>query len=180
MNTPTLLLCIDLQTVFLRAMADADALQRRCAFTIAAAQGLDVPIIFTEQVPAKLGGTASELLALAPRSKVFAKESFSAFGDERIADAIAAHSPSRLLICGLETPVCIYQSASAARDKNHAVTILSDAVGARRPPDAEACLVALRARGVEVLPSETVFYAMLGSVQHPFFKSYTQLVKDHV
>ena len=59
------------------------------------------------------------------------------------------------------------------------MTILSDAVGARRPDDARTCLDALSRIGVHVLPVETVFYALLGFVQHPFFKAYTQLVKSH-
>ncbi|MEO6244813.1 MAG: isochorismatase, partial [Opitutaceae bacterium] len=59
------------------------------------------------------------------------------------------------------------------------VTILSDAVGARRPDDAHACLAALARAGAHVLPSETVFYAMLRDVAHPFFRSYTQLVKNY-
>jgi hypothetical protein len=59
------------------------------------------------------------------------------------------------------------------------VTILSDAVGARRPEDAQVCLDALVRAGAHVLPSETVFYALLHDVGHPFFKAYTKLVKEH-
>jgi len=52
-------------------------------------------------------------------------------------------------------------------------------VGARRPDDAATCLAALRHAGAHVLPSETVFYALLGDARHPFFRTYTQLVKSH-
>jgi hypothetical protein len=52
-------------------------------------------------------------------------------------------------------------------------------VVARRPDDAAACLAALRHAGAHVLPSESVFYALLRDVRHPFFKTYTQLVKSH-
>jgi len=57
--------------------------------------------------------------------------------------------------------------------------VLSDAIGARRPDDARTCLDALAAVGVHVLPSETVFYALLHDIGHPFFRAYTQLVKTH-
>jgi len=57
------------------------------------------------------------------------------------------------------------------------VTILSDAVGARRSDDARACLESLVRAGVFVLPSETVFYALLRDVSHPFFRAFTKLVK---
>ncbi|MEO6568828.1 MAG: isochorismatase, partial [Opitutaceae bacterium] len=78
-----LLLCLDLQPVFLRVVDDGDALLGRCAFAISAAAGLGLPVTFTEQVPQKLGGTAPELLALANNPAVFPKTSFSALGDQR-------------------------------------------------------------------------------------------------
>lgn len=175
----TLLVCVDMQPIFLRAMADAVTLQKRCAFALSAAQGLGLPIIFSEQVPEKLGGTEASLLNLAPDAQVFAKNTFSIFANEAIRTAIKAHSPERLLICGIETPVCVYQSVRDALQQNIPATILSDAISARRSNDAQDCLKALTRDGAEILPAETVFYAMLGSVQHPFFKPYTQLVKTH-
>ncbi len=176
----TLLLCVDLQPKFIAAMENGPRLQRRCAFTIAAATGLGLPVAFTEQVPEKLGRTAPELLALAPQAPAWGKIAFSAFGDDRIRAALLDERDlGHLLLCGLETPVCIYQTALAALAAGLQVTLLSDAVGARRGDDARVCLDALARAGVHVLPSETVFYALLGDVKHPFFKPYTELVKSH-
>ncbi|MEY2879899.1 MAG: hypothetical protein RLZZ15_2279 [Verrucomicrobiota bacterium] len=175
-----LLLCIDAQPVFLRAIADGERVQRRCAFAVAAAHGLGLPVVFSEQVPEKLGGTAPALLALAPGAPVFGKKTFSALADPAIREALLdARAFEHVLLCGLETPVCIYQTAIDALAAGLAVTVLSDAVGARRPDDAAVCLDALRRAGAHVLPSETVFYALLRDVAHPFFKPYTQLVKTH-
>jgi nicotinamidase-related amidase len=176
----TLLLCLDLQPVFLRAVEDGTRLSRRCGFAIAAAHGLGLPVVFTEQVPQKLGGTAPELLATAARVRVFGKETFSAFADGQIRRSLQGEGGvEHLLLCGLETPVCVYQTALDAISAGLHVTLLSDCVGARRADDAEACIQAMAHAGVHVLPAETVFYAMLHDVQHPFFKAYTQLVKSH-
>ncbi len=174
-----LLLCLDLQPAFLNAIPTSAALQRRCAFAIAAASGLGVPALFTEQVPQKLGGTAPDLLRLAPAPVVLGKTAFSALADAAIREAINARRTEHLLLCGIETPVCVYQTALDALAADLHVTLLSDCVGARRADDAEDCLRALRHAGVHVLPSETVFYALLHDASHPFFKSYTQLVKSH-
>lgn len=176
----TLLLCIDMQPVFVRAATAGAGVQRRCEFAIAAAVGLGLPVAFTEQVPQKLGATAPELLARAPHAPAYAKETFSALADDTIRDAlIRERQIEHLLICGIETPICVYQTALAALAEDVHVTLLSDAIGARRPDDAAACLEALRRAGAHVLPSETIFYALLGGVRHPFFKAYTQLVKSH-
>ncbi len=175
--TATALLCIDVQPVFVRAIADGARVQRRCEFAAAAAHGYGLRVVFTEQVPAKLGGTVPELLAVAPDAPALGKDTFSALADDAIRAALAP--AEHLLLCGLETPICIYQTALDALHAGLHVTILSDAVGARRPDDAAACLAALARAGAHVLPAETVFYALLGDVRHPFFKTYTQLVKSH-
>lgn len=175
-----LLLCVDLQAVFLKSVANSDQMLKRCSFAIQAAKGFGMPVVFTEQVPQKLGATIPEMLKLAPDAKQFGKTTFSALSDDGIRDAIRAMDVEHLIICGLETSVCVYQTALDALDAQLQVTILSDAVSARRPDDAAYCLDALRARNhVFVLPSETVFYSMLQDVKHPFFKTFTQLVKDH-
>jgi nicotinamidase-related amidase len=175
-----LLLCVDLQPVFLGAVDNGAQLLRRCRFAVQAAKGLGIPVAFTEQVPQKLGGTAPELLKLAPDAKLFEKKTFSALADDGIRDAIRAMDVEHLIICGLETSICVYQTALDALDAQLQVTILSDVVSARRPEDAKVCLDALRARShVYVLPSETVFYSLLQDVKHPFFKTFTQLVKEY-
>jgi nicotinamidase-related amidase len=175
-----LVLCLDLQPPFLRAIAEGARVLRRCGFAVAAANALGLPIVFTEQAPQKLGGTAPELVALAPGAATFAKETFSALADEAIHQSLLRErSVEHLLLCGIETPVCVYQTAIDARAAGMEVTLLSDCVGARRENDAQVCLEALARAGVHVLPAETVFYALLHDAKHPFFKTYTQLVKSH-
>ena len=108
-----LLLCLDLQPVFLKAVGGGIRMQRRCEFAIAAAHGLGMPVAFTEQAPAKLGATEPALLELAGSPVAIAKDTFS---------ALAAGSPARraltegrsiehLILCGVETPICVFQTA---------------------------------------------------------------------
>lgn len=179
-TTPdTLLLCIDLQPVFWPAIAGGDSVRRRCAFALEAATGLGVPAFFTEQVPAKLGPTDPELRALAPQAEAHGKEAFSAFGDDKITRRLQEIGADHLLICGIETPVCVYQTAIAALQREYQVTLLTDCVGGRRTDDATAALAALSKAGCHLLPAETVFYALLNDARHPFFRAYTALVKKY-
>jgi nicotinamidase-related amidase len=160
-------------------VADNNSVQRRCAFAIEAAVGLGIEIMFTEQVPHKLGTTSPDLVNRVPAPRIFAKTTFSAFADPVIRDAIMSRATEHVLLCGLETSVCVYQSALDAVAAGMNVTLLSDCVGSRRTDDAQVCLEALVRAGVHVLPAETVFYALLHDVDHPFFRAYTQLVKEH-
>lgn len=173
------LLAIDLQSTLLGALpaATAAALIARASLAIAATTALRIPVLFSEQVPAKLGGTAPALRALAPEAPVYPKTTFSALAEPAVLDALRAQSIEHLLIIGLETPVCVYQTALGALAEGFQVTILSDAVAGRRTEDHATVLAALRASGITVLPVETVLYALLHDATHPDFKTITTLVK---
>ncbi len=174
------LLALDLQSTLLTVIPSAQAVRARCELVLRAASGLGIPVIFTEQVPAKLGPTDPALRAAAPDAVVAPKSTFSAIADADILRQLRALDCEHLLICGLETPVCVYQTALHALAEDFQVTVLIDAVGARRSADADACLRAMSSAGVHLLPVETVLYALLHDAGHPFFKTLTQLVKTHV
>jgi nicotinamidase-related amidase len=173
------LLCIDLQPAFLAAIPDSQRVHWRCSFALEAARGLGLPVLFTEQVPAKLGQTAEDLLALADKPAVLGKDAFSALGDKAIAAHLKAGGAKHLLLCGIETPVCVYQTARDALQAGYQVTLLADCLGARRADDAATVLAQLRHLGCTVLPAETVFYSLLHDARHPFFRDYTKLVKKY-
>lgn len=174
-----LLLVVDLQPVFLAAVRDGAAVRQRAAFAIEAARGLGLPVALTEQVPEKLGGTAPELRGLATDAPVFAKSSFSAWGAPGLREWVEEREIEHVLLAGIETPVCVYQTALGALAEERQVTLLSDCLGARRPDDAGTVLAHLARLGCHPLPSETVFYSILESTRHPFFREFTQLVKRY-
>ncbi|MBI5691172.1 MAG: isochorismatase family protein [Verrucomicrobia bacterium] len=176
----TLLLCLDLQPPFLAAITDGAEVLRRCEFAVAGARTLGLPVAFTEQVPEKLGSTAATVLALAPGAPVWPKTTFSALADERLHAALLADRPVRhLLLAGIETSICVFQTALGAIAAGLEVTILVDCVGARRSGDAQVCLEALARHGAHLLPSETVLYSILHDTGHPCFREFTRLVKAH-
>lgn len=174
-----LLLCLDLQAPFLSVLPDPETLIKRCSLALQAARGLGIPIALTEQVPAKLGPTIDRIHLAAGDVPIIAKHTFSALANEVVTALLAEHHVEHLILCGLETPICVYQTALDALNQDLAVTILSDAVGARRSDDAATVLATLARHGAHVLPLETVCYALLHDTSHPFFKTFTQLVKSH-
>lgn len=173
------LLLIDLQTPFLGAVASGPAVLARARLAAAAADRLGLPVYLTEQVPDKLGGSDSTLLAAAGASaRVFPKSAFSALAAPGILERIRDQGVDHLLLAGVEGSVCVHQTAIHALAEGLGVTLLCDAVGSRRPDDQAACLAALARAGAHVLPVETVFYALLGGADHPAFRDFTRLVKE--
>jgi nicotinamidase-related amidase len=111
---------------------------------------------------------------------VWPKTTFSALADERIHAALLTERPVRhLLLAGVETSICVFQTALGAIGAGLEVTVLVDCVGARRGEDGRACLEALARHGTHLLPSETVLYSILHATGHPCFREFTRLVKGH-
>lgn len=174
------LLVIDLQDAFLKAIPNRDTLLKRCSFSIEAAKLLGAQIAVTEQLPEKLGHTNAELAACLPKpTPTFDKSAFSALQAEGISRWIESSQIDHLLLIGIETPICIYQTAVEALGNGTGVTLLSDCLGERRSEDRGPIVQQLLAMGTHVLPSETIFYSLLGSANHPKFRAYTQLVKQY-
>jgi nicotinamidase-related amidase len=173
------LLLIDFQDAFLKAMPDSERLLKRTCFVVQAAKLLGVSVAATEQLPEKLGHTTEALSQIwNPNTPVFDKSSFSAFEAEGLHRWIETNQIDHLLIAGLETSICVYQTAIQAMGEEIGVTLLSDCITERRTEDRAPVLNQLLAMEAHVLPSETIFYSLLGSAEHPQFREFTQLVKN--
>ena len=174
------LLLVDVQEVFLGVIAGSQLLLKRCLFAAQASHLLDIPVLFTEQLPEKLGGIHPDLVEYTVDIHRFPKSCFSALGSAELRAVLSRSGTRHLLLGGLETPICIYQTAVQALREDFEVTLLTDCIGARRTEDAAAVLNYLgRQENCHLLPSETVFYSLLGGSDHRQFRRFTALVKKH-
>lgn len=172
------LLLIDFQDVFLKAIPDSERLLQRTTFALKAAELLGVAVAATEQLPSKLGGTTEALTSIwDENTPVFDKSTFSGFEADGLNRWIEANQIDHLLIAGIETSICVYQTAIQALGEDTGVTLLSDCIGERRIEDREPVLKQLLSMEAHVLPSETIFYSLLGGAEHPKFHEFTELVK---
>lgn len=174
------LLLVDVQEVFLGVISGSQRLLSRCRFAAQAADLLGIPVFLTEQLPEKLGGIHPDLTCSSTDFFRFPKSSFSALGSADLRTALSRSETRHLLLGGLETPICIYQTAVQALREEFEVTLLTDCIGARRTDDSTAVLNYLgRQKNCHLLPSETVFYSLLGSAAHAQFRHFTALVKKY-
>lgn len=173
------LLLVDMQDGFLCPIPAREQLVRRCRLALQAATLFGIPVAISEQAPDKLGPTVPELLAAAPGAEVFPKTAFSALRARCMDAWLAGHSIRHLLLAGIETPICIYQTALDAAQRDLPLTLLTDCLGARRVDDAAAVLAFLAARTPHAfIPCESLFYSLLGDAQAPLFREWTKLVKE--
>lgn len=178
------LLVVDMQPTFLKVVPGSETLVKRISFAVEAASLFGLRIFFTEQSPEKLGHTHGGLLEASgmggsETQSIFPKSAFSALAVEPLVAQLRLHEIHHLLLCGIEVPICVYQTALAAVDMDLQITLLTDCVGGRRPEDFPAVLSTLESCGCYLLPSETVFYSLLKTASHPAFRKMTSLVKQY-
>ncbi|POR37213.1 Isochorismatase domain-containing protein 1 [Tolypocladium paradoxum] len=144
---------------------------------LAFADALAVPVHATTQTAAKLGPTVPALAALLPGPPLD-KSSFSML----VAPVAAALAPaSRVALVGIESHICITQTALDLRDAGHVPYVLADAVSSCNRAEVVVALDRLRAEpGVVVTTSESWMYECLGDASHPAFKALFAVVKAAV
>jgi len=177
----TALLVVDVQERFRAAMEGFEPMLSRCVRLVRAFRALALPILVTEQYPKGLGPTVPELLEAlghgGSEQKIPEKTSFSSYGCDGLPERLRATQASSVLVCGIETHVCVNQSAQDLLEAGYRVQIAVDAVESRHAKDREVALRKLERAGVVLTTSEMAAFELLRDAKHPRFKEVQALFK---
>jgi len=127
----TTIVIIDVQGKLAEIMQDRDKLFKNIEILIQGAQLLDIPIIWTEQLPEKLGATTERISELLTNQKSIIKSEFSFVKNVEFSALIKNKKYNHFLLCGIETHVCVYQTAKDLIDLGYEVELIADAVSSR-------------------------------------------------
>ena len=144
---------------------------------IRCAQLLEIPIVGTEQIPDKLGPTSEPFKSLLENVPMIAKSAFSCCGDPKFMEVFQSLGKRQAILVGIETHVCVYQTALDLLEAGFEVFVVADAVSSRAPENKALALQAMRAAGAQVLPAETILFARLRDAADPRFKGLLKLIK---
>lgn len=169
----SLLAVIDVQERLLAAMPEADRIVARCSRLAEAARILGVQAVLTEQYPKGLGPTPPALAALLPPAAT--KMTFSCCGCSGF-DAALSPEMSAVVLAGLETHVCVAQTALDLLARGLGVFVAVDAVTTRHSLDHEVALRRLEGAGAVLTTSEAVLFEWCRSAEHPQFQAIRRLV----
>ena len=169
----SLLLAVDFQARLMPAINEGAAVTENARRLVAAAEMLDVPMLFTEQNAEKLGGTVPEL-APNPMS-VVAKMTFDALRTPGVLERL--DKGRSIVLLGCEAHVCILQTALGLVEQGYRTFVVADAVGSRRAESKESALRRMERRGVEIVTTEMVLFEWLGTAAHPRFREIVALIK---
>jgi nicotinamidase-related amidase len=175
--TDTLLLVVDIQEKLVRAMHSREDLILKAQQLIQGARALNVPILCTEQNPKGLGPTVSEITAAMPAVQPISKFSFGCCACEDVVRALQTASRRNVLLAGIETHVCVYQTAQELLEKGYHVEVVADACSSRTAQNKLIGLDKMRAAGAAVTSVETALFELLKVAEGPLFKEILKIVK---
>jgi nicotinamidase-related amidase len=173
----TALLMVDIQEKLLRAMHGREELVLRARQLAQGAGVLGVPVLCTEQNPKGLGSTVPEITACLPGVRPIAKFSFSCCASEEFMQALARMGRRHVIMAGIETHVCVYQTATDLLAAGYKVEVAADACSSRTPENKQIGLEKCRRAGVAVTSVETALFELLKVAEGPLFKQILNIVK---
>lgn len=174
----TALVVVDLQEAFRNAISDFPMLLSRAAIAVRGFQILNLPIIVTEQYPKGLGRTVEEIrLTLPPDFEYVEKTAFSSCRATLFKEKLKQTGVTHVILCGLETHICVNQTAHDLLTEAFEVHILTDAVGSRFGVDKETALRKMQMNGIVPSTVEMALFELLRDAKHEQFKEVQTLIK---
>jgi nicotinamidase-related amidase len=174
------LLVVDVQERFAPVIADWPAVVERCARLIRIFRRLELPVHVTEQYPQGLGRTTAELREALGACAPPAKMSFSVCGpagDGEVLRRLHAAGRRHVVLCGVETHVCVLQTAFDLAAVGYNVFPVADAVGSRSREHHAGALARMGAAGMPATNHESVLFELLRTAAAPEFKELSRLVR---
>ena len=173
------LLVIDIQAKLLPPIFQKEQLVRNAQLLIRAAGILRIPALVSTQYAKGLGGTVPEIASLLPQTEPIDKQLFSCFGSDVFCSVLKRLPGERntLLLCGMESHICVMQTALAALREGYLVHVASDAVSSRTEWNCKIGLERMRAAGAVISSTEMMIYELMRSSGSAEFKELLPYLK---
>lgn len=173
----SLLLIVDIQEGLVPVMADPRNVLHHTRILSRAANRLEIPILATEQYPRGIGPTMGEIKEFIPENAIVEKIHFSAARDPSVMQRIQAAGRNQIIICGIESHICVLQTALSLQTSGYRTVVVLDAVSSRREESKMAAMARLADNGIELATTEMVVFEWLERGGTPEFKDIQPLVK---
>ena len=136
------------------------------------------PVWITEQNPAGLGNTLPPILELMGEGyQRLEKQSFSVCGIPDFVRNLRTAKMTYLVLCGIETHVCVWQSAMDLKHEGFHVTVIRDAVSSRHELARDTAFQRMRDEGIHVTTTEALLFELLENAEDSLFKPIQKLIK---
>jgi nicotinamidase-related amidase len=171
------LIIIDVQGKLASLMYQKDELYDNLVKIIKGTQTLELPIIWNEQIPDKLGPTIPEVADILKDMKPLAKTTFSCCGNNDFQARLEKSGRKQVLLVGIETHVCVYQTAVDLLQTGYEVYLVADAVSSRTEENKQIGIQAMKDAGAKITSVEMALFEMLKVARGDKFKQVIKIVK---
>lgn len=173
----SLLLIIDVQERLVNAL-DKQVVVTRTATLAKAAKILEIPVIATQQYPKGLGLIVEAVSEnFTPETKIIDKTSFSAAKEEGFLQVLKSFDKKQIVICGIETHVCVHQTVADLITEGFEVYVAKDACASRNKYEFKQGIERMQANGAKISCLEIVLFEWLRDAKNPNFKEIQALIK---
>ncbi|PNK61062.1 isochorismatase family protein [Psychrobacter sp. FDAARGOS_221] len=170
---------IDVQQKLAPHIYRNDEIIKKTTTLIQGLQLLGVPIVLNEQYKKGLGETVSEVMDVldTSKAKVIEKVTFSACDNDEVWNHIAQQNRTSVIVCGIETHVCVMQTVLDLLDNGMQPVVIADATGSRSAYDRRQAIRRMRRAGAVITTTEAILFELCRSSKDPAFKAISQLIK---
>ncbi len=173
----SLLVVVDIQESLARVMHGRDTLFENLQKMIKGARILEIPMIATEQVPEKLGGTIPEISPLLENAPPIPKSSFSCCGEDRFMRELDGIKRKQILMVGIESHVCVFQTTADLIRMGYDVHIVTDCISSRTEENRAVGIERMRDEGATITSTEMALFELMKGAGGERFREISRLVK---
>ncbi|MFH1031325.1 MAG: hydrolase [Chloroflexota bacterium] len=173
----TALLLIDIQDRLTRVISDKESLVANLQKLIKSVKVLGLPVLLTEQYPRGLGPTIPEVASLLPDIKSVVKMSFSCCGDGGFIRELKSLKREQVLVAGIETHVCVYQTVADLLNDGYEAQVVADCVSSRTRENKAIALDRMKDIGAGITSVEMAVFELLRTAESKQFKDISQIIK---
>ena len=172
-----LLVVIDIQERLAPLMFSEQNLIKNANTLLKGAGILGLRTLITEQYPKGLGSTDNRVEFDKDNAPVLEKTSFSIFGNAQITDFIVQSGAKNLIICGIESHICVLQSVLHALDLGLTVWVAQDALSSRTQENHLNAIELMRSKGAHISCVESLLFGAMLESKNEHFKQISGLIK---
>jgi nicotinamidase-related amidase len=171
------LVIIDIQEKLAAVMSEREKVTGNCLHLIEIAKLLHIPIVLTEQYPRGLGPTVIQIKNMLPAYEPGEKIAFSCCGQTAFLDRLSVLGRKKVILCGMETHICVLQSCVDLIGKGFSVHVASDAQCSRAKENHRIGIEFMRDAGAVITCTETVLFQLLEKAGTEEFKTISKRIR---
>lgn len=173
----TIGLVIDIQERLVPVMEESEQLVENCAKLIQGLQILELPLLVTQQYTKGLGETVEEIRSIIPDFQYIEKKDFSCYDEPAFAEKLDMSGAKNVIICGIESHVCVLQTAIDLKEAGYTPVVVMDCVSSRSFDNVDLAMERFRHEGIMMTSCESILFELTRSAGAPGFKEISKLVK---